>query len=265
MTNAEYHADTAYSKSDLHLLKRTPLHFKYAMEHKAERTPTNAMIFGTQVHEFILEPEKFVNHYMEIPVMDRRTKEYKELIKECTEKGKEPIDSDTLQVLQAMRNSVMSNPYAKALLKGEKEVSYFFTDESTGINLKCRPDCRTDFKATSVIVDLKTCSNADTESFVRDCIKYGYDMQAALYKKGVEQHEGKPHKFVFIAVEKEAPYACNVLEADDLFVQKGRADLEEALNILSRCLTTDNWYGYNGESGEPEMLLLPTWIAKEYE
>jgi hypothetical protein len=81
----------------------------------------------------------------------------------------------------------------------------------------------------------------------------------------VEKIEGRPHRFVFIAVEKEPPYAFNILEADKLFIDKGNTDLEEYLDTIVRCTETNNWWGYNGESGEPNLICLPAWLAKEYE
>lgn len=263
ISNAEYHASAPLSKSNLHLLSKSPAHFKYALEHKEEATA--AMNFGTAFHAYVLESDKFDEEYIVAPKIDRRTKEGKALAKEIEESGKLPISEEDMRAIEQMARNVLSNKYAAALLSGEKEQSYFWTDERTGIDLKCRPDCRTDLSGVSVIVDLKTCGNADTDAFFRDCLKYGYDLQAALYKRGVERFERKPHRFVFIAVEKEPPYAFNILEADRLFIDKGNADLNDYLETVVQCAKTGNWYGYNGENGEPNLICLPAWLAKEYE
>lgn len=263
ISNEKYHASAPLSKSDLHLLAKSPAHFKYALEHKEEAT--KAMSFGTAFHAYVLEPEKFKEEYITVSKIDRRTKEGKALVKEIEESGKTLISEEEMKTIEQMAQNVLSNKYAAALLSGEKEKSYFWNDKRTGINLKCRPDCRTELGGVSVIVDLKTCVNADTDAFFRDCLKYGYDLQAALYKCGVEEIERKPHRFVFIAVEKEPPFAFNILEADSLFVDKGNADLNNYLDTVVKCQSTRNWYGYNGENGEPNLICLPAWLAKEYE
>jgi hypothetical protein len=263
ISNADYHGSAPLSKSNLHLLTKSPAHFKYALDHKSETTA--AMSFGTAFHAYVLEPEKFNEEFIVAPKIDRRTAEGKRIAAEIAESGKIPISEEDMTVIQTMAENVLSNQYAARLLSGEKEQSYFWTDERTGIQLKCRPDCRTDFANVSVIVDLKTCNNAETNAFFRDCIKYGYDLQAALYTRGVEKVEGRPHRFVFIAVEKEPPYAFNILEADRLFIEKGNADLERYLDTVVRCTETNNWYGYNGENGEPNLICLPAWLAKDYE
>lgn len=264
MSAEEYRSNEAYSRSQLFKLSKSPAHFKYALNDPEPETP--ALAFGTAFHSYVLERDKFDTQYIVVPKLDRRTKEGKALAAQIETSGKIPISEDAFAQIQAMAESVMSNKYAAALLNGgEHEMSYFWTDEPTGIKLKCRPDCRTDLKSTSVIVDLKTTENADTDSFMHSCIKYGYDLQAAMYTKGVSEVEGKQHRFVFIAVEKSPPYACNVLEADDFIIQKGAKDLKDYLYTLKECLKTDNWYSYNGRNGDLNIISLPGWLAREYE
>ena len=233
MSAEDYRNDEAFSRSQLFKLSKSPAHFKYALENPEVETP--ALAFGT-------------------------------LAAQIDASGKIPISEDAFAQIQAMAESVMSNKYAAALLNGgEHEKSYFWTDKLTGLKLKCRPDCRTDLRSTSVIVDLKTTENADTDSFMHSCIKYGYDLQAAMYTQGVSEIERKPHRFVFIAVEKSPPYACNVLEADDFIIQKGTKDLNDYLYTLKECLKTGNWYSYNGKNGDLNVISLPGWLAREYE
>lgn len=264
LTNMEYRNNKAFSRSDLFKLSKSPAHFKYYLENPEPETP--ALAFGTAFHTYVLEPDKFSDEYIIVPSFDARTKEGKAIKAKIIESGKIMLNVKDFERIEAMSASVMNNKYAAALIsKGEHEQSYFWKDKLTGLNLKCRTDCRTDLKTVSVIADLKTTENAETESFMRACIKYGYDLQAAMYTHGVEMIEKKPHRFVFIAVEKSPPYACNVLEADDFIIKKGMRDLKDYLYTLADCLKTDNWYGYNGKDGGPNIVTLPSWLAREYE
>ena len=264
ISNEKYRANKAYSRSDLFHMSKSPAHFKYALENPEPETP--ALLFGTAFHTYVLEREKFDRDYIVVPKVDGRTKEGKALLAQVNESGRVMLSEEQFEQIKRMTESVMSNKYAAALINnGEHEQSYFWTDSKTGIDLKCRPDCRTDLKNVSVIVDLKTTENADTDSFTRSCIKYGYDLQAAMYKQGIELCEGKPHKFVFVAVEKNPPYACNVLEADEFLIKKGSQDMNDYLYELKSCLANNTWYGFNGEKGYPNIISLPSWLAKEYE
>ena len=260
---AEYRADEGVSRSELFTLARSPMHYKWAQEHPREDTP--ALLFGTALHCYVLEYERFVRRYKIVGKIDRRTNKGKAELAEIEASGRIAISEEDMTAIKAMSESILSNPYARRLLNGEHEVSYFVTDPTTGIRIKCRPDCRTEVGGIGVIVDLKTTRNAQTESFARSCTEYGYDLQAAMYKQIVDEIEGKPHRFVYIAVEKDPPYACNVLEADELMLRKGAEDLRHYLMTLAECRRTGNWYGYNGESGKPNIIGLPAMRAKDYE
>ena len=258
-----YHSRKAVSRSDLFLLSKSPQYFKYIQENG--RAETDALRFGTMVHTFVLEPNLFKRRYIVIPNIDRRTREGKAILEEVSRIKKEIVTESELSTITAMRDAVLNNKYAYALLQGVKEMSYYWTDELTGIKLKCRPDCVSNIGQTNVIVDLKSCENAQTDAFMRDALKYGYDLQAATYKTGVELIEGTPHKFVFIAVEKKPPYGVNILEVDEPALRKGTDDFRNYLGMLKYCRDTDNWYSYTGETGRPNVLSLPAWLIKEYE
>ena len=262
-TNAEYHSNSAISRSSLFQMSRSPAHFKYAMENKEQET--DALRFGTMFHTFVLEPELFEKNYVFVDKIGRRTKEGKALFEEIAESGKQIVTAEEFETISAMRDSIDNNKYAMALLKGKKEISYYWQDEMTGIECKCRPDCITPIGDLNIIVDLKSCTNAETTAFMKDALKFGYDLQSAQYKTGVELIEGKPHKFVFIAVEKTAPYGLNILEADEIFIRKGYDDFRTYLGMLKHCRDTDNWYSYTGETGRPNVLNLPAWLIKDYE
>ena len=133
-----------------------------------------------------------------------RTNAGKAALAEITEyaQGKSIITQDDFDTIYAMRNSVMSNKYAKALLTGEIEQSYFWTDDVTGEICKCRPDVRRMLGDQPCLTDLKSCRSAETEAFMRDSINYGYDVQAGQYTEGLYKTTGQTHKFFFVCVEK---------------------------------------------------------------
>ena len=256
----EYHGSDPISRSRLFLMSKSPAHF-------AEWQPedTAALAFGRALHMLVLQPEIFGEHYFVMERPNLRTASGRQAVADIEAQGLEVIFSEDFAVLDGMRKSVYANKYAAALLRGEKEVSYYWTDPDTGIDCKCRPDCRTELKTTSVIVDLKSCRDASTDAFAAEAVRLGYDLQVAMYRTGVEKIEQKPHKFVFVAVEKSPPYAVNILEADDVMYNKGFDDFRKYLGMLKYCRETNNWYSYTGEQGIPNALSLPAWLAKDYQ
>lgn len=163
----------------------------------------------------------------------------------------------------AMRTALMSNDLVTKLLSGKHEVPLFWTDELTGEKCKVRLDCFTPLSDRVLIVDYKSTNDAGTEPFIRSSINYGYDFQAAMYIEGVKRVMNQEAVFIFIAQEKEPPYAVNVLAADQLLVQRGYDTFRELLGIYHECKTSGNWYGYLGPQNQINVLGLPAYLAKE--
>lgn len=262
-SNREYHASSALNKSRLHRFSVSPQWFKWCEEHPEE--DTEAFIVGGAFHKLVLEPEGFGDEYAVAPSIDRRTKAGKEAWAALSGSDKQILTAEQFALISAMRDSVKANPHANFLTTGEVERSYYFVDELTGMECKVRPDCFKRVGNRGCIIDLKSVRSAATEDFIRDAIKYGYDLQAAMYKTGVEKESGIPCDFVFVAVEKEPPHMINILQADDLFIRRGGDLFREYLGLYKRCTETGNWFGYLGESGIINNLGLPAWLAKEVE
>lgn len=183
MTNAEYHANSAVSKSDLDLINRSPAHYRYVKDNPGVQTA--AMLLGSVLHKLVLEPETFDAEYAVCPAVDRRTKAGKEVYQafiNSLHEGVEVITDDVYKAAQSMSAAVKSHPIAAKLLQGgQAESSYFW--EENGVECKCRPDyLRTDIKC---VIDLKTTQNASPESFVRSAYDYRYHVQAAWYLRGL--------------------------------------------------------------------------------
>ena len=164
-----------------------------------------------------------------------------------------------------MCEALNKNEFVKKLLKGEKEKPFFWVDEMTGENCKCRTDVLTEIGENLIIVDLKSTDNAETEAFMRSAIKYGYDFQSGYYTEGVKLNTGREPLFVFIAIEKKPPYAINILQADKLLIRRGYDVFRELIGIYADCKKTDNWYGYLGKFNQINNLALPAYLAKEVE
>lgn len=261
MTNADYHADPAISKSDLDLINRSPAYYRYVKENPREQTA--AMLLGSVVHKLVLEPENFSAEYAVCPDADRRTKAGREIYQAFTDglqEGAEIITGDVYKTAQAMAGSVKKHPIAARLLQGgQAEMSYFWVEN--GVQCKCRPDyLRTDIKC---VIDLKTTLNASPDSFMRSAYDYRYHVQAAWYLRGLKACGIDAENFVFIAVEKEPPYTVCVYTADELMIKLGDDIADENFRTLCECMRSDNWYGYE-KMPIIHSLSLPDWVTRKY-
>lgn len=264
MTELEYRSAEGVSRSQLWRLREgSPEKFMYAEEHPEEPTP--ALIFGQMVHKLVLEPETFGDEFVIMPECDRRTKDGKAIWQDFLQGAGDrmPIKAEDYEKALGMRNALMENDLIVKLLSGKHEVPLFWTDELTGEQCKVRLDCFTPLSDKVLIVDYKTTGDANTDPFIRSAINYGYDFQAAMYTEAVKRCMEKEAVFIFIAQEKEPPYAVNVLAADQLLVQRGYDTFRELLGIYHECKVSGNWYGYLGPQNQINVLGLPAYLAKE--
>ena len=272
MSNKDYRQREGLSSSDIKRMMKSMATWKFFKDHPEEETDTPSLKFGRCYHKFMLEPYDFDNEFVVAPKVDKRTKEGKEeYAKFLVEAGnKEVIDEETFEKLTAMREVLYATPYVKKLITGEHEKSFFWTDSKTGIPCKCRPDSFGTFGSQHVCVDLKTTKNAETEAFMRDAIKYNYDVQAAHYTAGLEEKYNADFDFVFIAQEVNKPYLVNVLQADEYFMRNGREVRDSMLQTYKKCLELDEYPGLMGFAEDKtyiNSLSIPAWLknSMEYE
>lgn len=259
MSNSDYRNSEGVSSSELKQMVKSPAHYRYWKDNPDD-TDTPALLFGRACHKYVLETYDFYKEFAVAPNVDRRTKEGKELWSKFLYDswGKDVITEEQFEVIDAMRNAMLATPFVSKLINGEHEVSLFWTDEDTGIKCKCRPDSLND--KLKIVVDYKTCDNAETQHFMRKAIDLGYDLQASYYLDGVKATTGLDCIFVFIAQEKKPPYAVNILQADDVFIRSGRQLYKDMLATYKECTETGNWWGYLGAENQINSLGVPKWL-----
>ena len=259
MTNSDYRKAEGVSSSELKQMVKSPAHYRYWKDNP-DYADTPALLFGRACHKYVLETYDFYKEFAVAPNVDRRTKEGKELWNKfiAESEGKDVITEEQFEVIDAMRNAMLATPFVSKLINGEHEVSLFWTDEDTGIKCKCRPDSLND--KLKIVVDYKTCDNAETQHFMRKAIDLGYDLQASYYLDGVKASTGLDCIFVFIAQEKKPPYAVNILQADDVFIRSGRQLYKDMLATYKECTETGNWWGYLGAENQINSLGVPKWL-----
>lgn len=253
ISNADYHADAAVSASHLKEAMRSPYHYwaRYLDPNRTPVEPTAAMELGTLVHTAVLEPDELLQRYA--VAGDRRTKAGKEQAERMAADGIEAVSESDMALALGMAASVRNHPAAAALLAhGQAEQSFWWTDLSTGLRCKCRPD----WYQGITVVDLKTTTDASPAAFASSVAKFGYHIQAAHYLAGLHGAE----LFVFIAVEKTAPYAVAVYELDAAAMALGRTMRDNALDVIATCKAADLWPGYGDTS--VQTISLPAWATK---
>jgi len=264
LPNEVYHGSEGISKSGIDLVQQSPLHYwdRYLNPEKEPEEDKDHFVVGSALHTAASEPDLFGARYLIAPSdINKRTKEGKaqwaalELEAKTTNKSilKASDRDDVLRMASVLRK----HPSVSKLLQGGVvEQSMYFTDPTTGVLRKMRPD----YWRHGMLVDLKTTTDASLEAFRKAIYNWGYHRQAAWYLDGNQIVTAEDHQnFVFVVIEKERPFGVGVYVLDDESITRGRIECRDALDTYKRCLDTGEWPGY---PSQVQTISLPLWAFK---
>lgn len=263
ISNHAYHTGPGISNSGLNLLRKSPKHYwaAYLDPDREPREETPALRIGSAIHSAILEPEKFNDEYTIAPECDRRTKEGKETWANfvATAGDKTVLSAKEWSTVGNVAKSVRQHKVYRKIFDGadgQAETSMYWEDRATGVLCRIRPD----WMGAGVLLDVKTTEDASPDAFMRSIFTYGYHRQAAFYLDGCKANGIDPGAFMFMALEKSAPYAAAFYYAEPEMIEQGRKEYKKLLRIYADCLASGNWPGY------PEKIVpinLPEWYLAQ--
>ncbi len=259
ITNAEYHGrKTHLSSTNIRTFKKNRKQFEYSLTHELVKQ-TKAMADGTAVHAFFLERDKFDTDFVIKPAdMRLNTKAGKEWALE--QKDKIIIDSELGNNLYEMEKSFMDSP-AKLIydIKGQTELSYFWDDLVT-IKGKCRPDWISD--GGEIVVDVKTTTDASPRGFQKSIANWGYHLQLGWYLRGLRKLGLPAEQFIFIAIEKTAPFCVGVYKADQKMINFAIKELDQLMPEIQTAMVSNEFPDYTPEITS---IGLPPWMIDKKE
>lgn len=250
ITRSEYERVDAINVSILAHFERSAAHARDQMLHPKE--PTKAMIFGTDFHCSVLEPDRFDREYIVPPKVDRRTKEGKaEWAKfEATypRHSCSYIDQDDMDAMAAMSGQLWQRPLAASLLRGGlNEVAVIWRDEETGLMCKGLLDHIGTFDGWTWIVDLKSTPDASRWAFTKSIKNLHYGARAAFYFDGCNTVAPRERRFAWIACESEPPYPVAEYEAMPDAIEAGRSKYKRWLRLYKEAIESGIWPAYPQE------------------
>ena len=249
ITNAEYHGSGELSRSTAwSLLQTCPAKVRYDMNHPKPSSP--ALIIGSGFHTATLEPEKLDDEFAvkpsEIDGQGPRTKHYKEAFElmQKSEPNKQWLAPADYDLILEMAGSALDNPvlrhYMADIDKVVEGTGYF---EMEGAKCKVRPDLY--IPGAGVVIDLKSTQDASNSGFTKSVRQFGYLFQACWYMHALRLLGEKPKQFVFIAVEKTAPYATAAYTIKESDINKQFSNMERACQLWAACQSSGIWPGYS--------------------
>lgn len=247
------------SKSSLDIIQRSPSHY-LAWANGQEGESTAALDFGAAFHRALLEPTVFAEEFVTAPEFgDCRVKVNKEAKAAwlAVNGSKKELSAQDRERIMGMVAAVRAHPLAGRMISdGEPELTLRWRDPASGVECKGRLDYFV--RKHSMGLDVKSSIDASAAEFAKSAARYGYHRQEALYRSGMSIIGSPLRHFVFVVVEKAAPYAVAIYSLEDSDVQKGAVSIAADLQTLARCMREDSWPGY---APGIQTLSLPKWAA----
>jgi len=230
-SDENYYTDFDFiTNSQLGLISRSPATYDHYKNNPSLRPETKALKFGRAFHLCMLEPKKFDDQVVVEPEVNKRTKAGKEEIAKFNEDniGNTILTKDDYTSLIGMRNRLFSSHECMDLLSsGEAELPQVWRDEDIDVLCKCKADYWN--KDKKILVDIKTTTDASPSGFKLSVKKYSYDRQSAYYSDGFNAD-----RFIFIVIEKTAPYNMGIYECSGETLEVGRDKYKYLLGVYKK-------------------------------
>lgn len=276
-----YHANrTHLSATQIKYARQSPKHFNYYINGKMPKVDGAHFGFGNAFELALLAPDEYLQKVAVLPDAEwvdslkdeykspRSTNKYKALHDEfmSANKGKYII-ADTgehsFETIEEMLSSCYQDKIIQGLIKNtEYQLSLFWTDEETGLNLKTRPDfCK---RKKNVIVNVKTILDGSPDGFMRELVKYDYPLQAMMEITGclrtgaMEQVDN----YFWLVVEKVAPYNATIYEFEQEDIARVSDTLAFTLSRIKKSQEQNLFPGYTDLAMNEYGIMtakIPTW------
>lgn len=263
MPEDDYHAHTALSASGMKQLLRSPKHYLQSRNVRVERKVFDV---GHAVHALVLGVGAPVEQIKPALLSDDggvRSNAAKAEVERIRSEGKVPLKPREYSQVVAMRDSILANPKARALLElpGYTEVSLFAIDPETGVPLRGRLDRL----AGALPIDVKTTPDVREHKLRAVINDFGYDVQGEVYRYLIELVLGVPADAMhLIFVEKEAPYEVRVVRLGERWQAGGHARMRRAIDVYQSCVEFGVWPGDDDEEGPVAEIDPPAYYVSEF-
>jgi hypothetical protein len=217
---------------------------------------TKDLRFGRLYHKIVGEPDGLATEFLirdtnrrpepDKTMQSKLNKEWGEMISNtATMRGLEICDIGEYDRAQAMRKTLslyvrknsagVEFSVIDSMLKGGTVEKSYWCDDYYGLPVKCRPDLSLPY----ALVDFKSIADASKNGVSKAIIKFGWDIQIALYSDILTMYNEKLEEppmylgmpFFIIAQEKKEPYDFCVYNVSD-FYELGKAKLLKAIERI---------------------------------
>ena len=231
-----------------------------------ERKATIAQYRGKLVHRLALDKGE---DYEISPFDDYRSKEARDWKAKVERNGKMPVKKS--QFDEASKMADIARAAIRETTQGFEyltEVVIAWTEEvevdGKTVTIWCRAMIDVWCPALNLALDVKTAADALDDAVLRQ-FSNGYATQDVWYLRGLGKVFGNHglNRFGFLFVESDPPHLSRTVTSTESFRFGVKGYIETAMEIFARCMSRNEWPGYEPFYAYPPDWMLRRWDAAE--
>jgi len=241
----EFVKNRPLSYSSLKSFRKSPLHYIEYLTKPFKPSPQ--MVLGSLIDIMVLTPEKFDDTYIVVCDIDKRTKagkeEYSRLLLDAQESNKTIVSEDMHETAKKCVQSLYSHKGAKEMLENKKrtQIKLQWKNTETNLPLIGYADFETLFNGEYTIGELKTSSDANPISFMRNALSFEYWLQAAMYLDFYHKVKYRFPQFIWMVVETSAPFAVSVIKFTEEDIKWAKEEFYKTMQAFKYCMDNEQF------------------------
>ncbi len=247
----EFLNDRPLSYSSLKEFRKSPKHYtEYVLQAKKEYV--EAFVLGNAVETLVFDESNFVNRFELFEKFAKRSNVDKEkwelMLENAKANNKILIDTETFALANIMAKTVKNTPETAYYLEHVKAIQkkLSWTDKKTGIPIIGYVDAECEIDEHLIIIDFKTSDSSDPNEFYKSAASFDYEIQVGCYLTGYHKKYFLFPEFMFMVVEKKAPYNATMIHCPGDYVNYAKEEFEHSLTAFKYCMDKQEFHrGYH--------------------
>lgn len=257
------------TKSGLDKIESSPLDYwwHYLNPNRPEYEADEKTIFDEAFRCAVLNPVEFARKYVDMPAINRRTnigKAEVEALENTVAKNSQILLKpakdypDKYNTILKMKAEIDKHPLCNLIFAdGTANELVQFEEEMSGALVSFRSHWVDN--TNNLIVHLSSTKDASEEQFAKDSVNFKNHKRAAIQLDGYANINQPKMAFLFVNVEREAPYKISCLFLDERSISAGRSIYLDNCALFMECVKSGKWPGFS-EKAVP--VSLPEWYFK---
>ena len=236
------------------VLRHTPAHLRYDLDHPAQDTDTGSRKALRANHAAILEGLDVLARDFGVCDERRGTKAHAAWM--ADNPNRTDIKQGEWDTAVAIATAIQTHPVTRDLFPGAGEVPVQWVDEESGLTCKALLDAPR--AAHGLLIDLKTVGSVAEHDSVRLMSTNNWHVQMAHHLPGAIACGVLPpgSRAGFLMIEQKPPHDLALYILSPLAMAQAEKERRQALTIIAECTRTGIW---PGRYQTPMPIDLPLW------